>query len=333
MVTTRATLALFIATMLFATPGRAGPLTNRDKPTTYCPSQCTGDSSALVRELDLDVQRCEAGDAESCFKASTMRMGYPYCCTPSIEVDRVWALRSMKRACTLGHDDACWQLYVVFTPWMDRLAKDNAQRGCEAGMGYACHVLGSWPFTIDGGEQELQRQACALGDPNGCAMAYVNVASGQQKLPGLTPEDGRQKLKYSCSTYLSPKWEKLRAKDMGAMVDEFGCVWLAEGLKMGWGGPTDWNKARWLDHYLCRESGHCSPLFPVHTLGGLMMGAEAIVLGFGIFFWKWPRSRSRLEQMIVPTRRKLLGSLGKMVFTLLGLQLIYTVWGITGWIG
>lgn len=323
---------LFVVMVCHSSRSFAEPLTDRGEPITYCPGKCGAESLAWAAQFDRTLERCEDGDAEACFNTSTMRMGSPYCCAPSLEIDRVWALKTMKKACDLGHDEACWQFYVVLTPWMDNLAKDNAQRGCDAGVGYACHVLGSWPLRPNTND-ELQRRACALGDPNGCALAYVNVACGTEKLPGVSREDGRAKLKYSCSAYLSRKWEGLRARDMGAMVAEHGCTWLADGLKMGWGGPTDWQKARWLDHYVCRESGRCSRVLPFGVVGGVAMAGEAFVLGLGLLLWRLPGPRSRLEKKLSPMRHKVVGYLGQALLALLCLQVAYCAWGAAAWLG
>lgn len=334
MVLLRRLLVLVVALVAQPTVVLAEPLTNLGKPTGYCRYECSDESLILAAQFDRLLDQCGAGNAEACFTVSTMRMGSPYCCAPSREIDRVWALRTMKKACDLGHDQACWQFYVVLTPWMDNLAKDNAERGCAAGLGYACHVLGSWPLLDDSWVEEtaLQRLACDLGDPNGCALSYVNVASGAEEIEGATPEEAREKLKYSCNVFLSPKWQRLRKKDMGDMVDHFGCLWLADGLKMGWGGPTNWSKARWLDHYVCRESRACMQLFPFREFGLAAMVGEATVLGLGLVLWRWPRSRTCLEKKLPSTRSRWVRHLGTAIAALLVLQLAYSAWGSLAWL-
>lgn len=331
MVFARRFLVCFVMVLLHPVTSLAEPLTNRSEPTSYCPGPCSAQSLVLLPQFELNLERCDAGDAEACFDVATMRMGKPYCCVPDLPIDRVWALKTMKKACDLGHDEACWQFYVLLTPWLDNLAKDNAKRGCEAGLGYACYVLGSWPLAPDG-DPDLIRKACTLGDPNGCALAYADVACGADSLPGVTPQDAREKLRYSCSAYLSSKWERLRAKDMGHMVEDYGCGFLAVGLKMRWGGPTDWKKSRWLDHYLCRETGRCACVFPLATIGGVAMAGEASTLAIGLFVWRWPRSRKRLEKKISQPWRKLISYIGAALLALLGLQIAYCLWGVAAWI-
>ncbi len=318
--------------LMFAHPATtfAQPLTNRGEPTTYCPATCGPDSLAKLKEYPRLVERCEADDAPACFTASTMRLGAPYCCSSGLDVDRVWALRTMKKACDLGHDRACWQFYVVLTPWMDNLAKDNAEKGCEAGLGYACHIQGSWPLMPDGGES-LQMRACELGDPNGCALSHANLACGAETRDGVTAAEARKKLKYSCSTYIADRWEHMRANYPGTLVEHYGCRALADGLKMGWGGPTDWNRARWLDHYVCRESGSCSQLFPLRQ-AGMAVGVLSLVALIGGPLARTRKLGALLDKHAPPWVLKTGKWIRYLALTVVVTTLAYVAWGSTVWL-
>ncbi len=156
-------------------------------PDPVCPSGLAWSGVGCVRpsaeartvcdeKVALDcLLQCDKNEPESCWR---LARAYDYG-TGGVAQDEPKAAALFKKACDLGHSDACvaigaWSAEGRGVPKDALRAAAYQSRGCALGNGMACYNLGlsyergqGVPMDISKAAN-LWRQACSAGDPNGC---------------------------------------------------------------------------------------------------------------------------------------------------------------------
>jgi TPR repeat protein len=145
-----------------------------------------GQSSTLVLKpvdpLPLLAERCEAGDAEACF-----RQAWRLRTARATDADRATALTLYDRSCRGGSAKGCAYFGVALGDTPGRAEEQRAafERACALRDGPGCAHLAYLYAGGDGVPRDhakatsLYEQSCSLGDPEGCYNVGLNYESGR----------------------------------------------------------------------------------------------------------------------------------------------------------
>jgi hypothetical protein len=281
------------------------------KPDAARPVVC--DLEKARAEMPELERRCTEGDAKSCFELGTYIHGRPWCGPVTAEPQRIRAWGLFEKACLLGYDDVCDDLFYRTYP----LRRDypatieELDVACAGGVGFAClqrgeHIHGklgeAWEAAVDRKEffrrfDELDRESypwyqrgCKLGISTSCEHEAIQLRDGR----GISADPVR------AVKMLDDACRRHRAHPKDFVTSSLGCLWLAQSYDEGLGVARDWQRSRTIRHEVCRLDKLCDDLFLVPSsdlrqwVWALEYTAAAASNGLALL---WRRRRSAGKRM------------------------------------
>lgn len=211
--------------------------------------------------LDTLRTRCDSGGTTDCHRLGR-RFEQGFGGTPVSFAD---AGAAYLKACDRGLILSCGLAGGAYARLNDPQGAALARRGCDAGDGAACGILGHFelvglgvPQDAKSGAQRLET-ACTAGHGFACSEFALALAGAVPGLPA-DPVRARPLLETSCKA-----------------GDQPGCVWLGTLLLTGAGGPADTTRGLELLQTGCDASDPAScEALAAAWLNGMGVQASAV---------------------------------------------------------
>lgn len=289
------------------------------------------------------VAACERGVALSCAWLAHAWHGPPWCCLRGHTPDKVRSVLYIERACDLGEENACAELFMLtqrFAPHGPELAAAS----CKLGSAQGCYAQGEYVASgwsddsrKDGGATPervraaaaraypFYQQACDLGHVDACANVGLALRVGHMGVE-RDPRKAVRVLERACKSH--------REHPRPHISSGYACPWLAQAYWEGMGTPRNRDLARRLQHESCRRDDlWCDDLPLVARLNvspwGIWLPEAALLVAANLLaaiLIFWHRAWAAL-----PRRRHALCNLSFVTALVLGCasgaQLWYFFWG------